>query len=340
MKKKGILIGEFRLLHDLHKEVFMQSAGCVEVIHIGVINYKGIKRYSNIRELSITISKILNDIGIEFYIHEIKEELTNDELESYFINKLKIEDYSEWTLFTDESKRKFKKIKNEMLELFSNKEITVANIEKNIYESKHIAKEFMRYVNKKIVISGTESCGKTVMTKKVSSFLNTSFSEEYGRYHGRKFLGGNDSCFTPKEFVHIAMQQILQDKKVNMYSRLFLLVDTDMVVTLNFLNKYRDEYIKNNNWSDDLEEEYIKAKDTLETLIENHDQDLTILLKPNVKFVEDGIRWHDRGFEEREKEFNELKKLYDKFNIKYVVVDKKSYNERFKEVIKHIKNNF
>lgn len=329
--EKGILISEYRLLHNRHKEIIIQSAGCVDILHIVILKNEH-KRYSNIRELSIAISKILTDIGIEFHIHT-----SESEIESEIIKKLNIEDFDTWRIFTNKEDKVKTKIKKEKLELFSSEDITVENIEKDMYNSKDIAKEFMRYINKKIVISGTESCGKTVMTKKLASLLDTSFSEEYGRYHGRKFLGGNDNCFSPKEFVHIAMEQILQDKKINMYARLYLIVDTDIVVTLNFLYKYRSKYIKTNRWDDELEQEYIDAKKTLKNLISKHSQNLTFLLKPNVQFVEDGIRWKDIGLEERLKEFNKLRNIYDEFDIEYKVISKTSYNERLKEVMEYIR---
>lgn len=46
---------------------------------------------------------------------------------------------------------------------------------------------------KKVLITGTESCGKTTITKYLAKIFHTSWSEEIGRYYSTKYLGGNES---------------------------------------------------------------------------------------------------------------------------------------------------
>ena len=44
---------------------------------------------------------------------------------------------------------------------------------------------------KSVLITGTESCGKTTLTKKLAKIYNTSWSEEVGRFYSRDYLGGD-----------------------------------------------------------------------------------------------------------------------------------------------------
>ncbi len=339
--KYGICAGKFRILHKGHKEYFIQASGEVEKLHIVIADDKKTRRYSTVYELKQSIGEIMKNLKIDYEIF-ISPNFRGDinGWESWLIENLGIENLEEWIIFNSKENYENYKLKNFYLDLFMSKKISSSNIEENPYtleNSNYICDEFLPYMNKKIIISGTESCGKTVMCKKLSSLFDTKYSEEYGRYHGRKFLGGQDECYRPKDFVHIAMQQILQDKEINMYAKRILVVDTDMVVTLRFLYEYMEELKTKIDWTDELEQEFIYAESTLKSLIKSHKQDLTILLAPTVKYYNDSIRW-EKAQEERMKNYISLKQLYDKFNIKYVEVVSENYNERFKDTVKYITN--
>ena len=60
---------------------------------------------------------------------------------------------------------------------------------------------------KKVLIAGTESCGKTTLTKCLAKLFNTSWSEEVGRYYAQIYLGGDESIFTDEDFGHMAHLQ-------------------------------------------------------------------------------------------------------------------------------------
>ncbi len=337
--KYGICAGKFRILHKGHKEYFIQASGEVEKIHIVIADDEKTKRYSSVYELKQSIGEIMKNLKIDYEIH-ISPNYRGDieGWEQWLIDNLKIEDVKDWIIFNSKENYENHKLKNGYLNLFMSKKISSSNIEENPYtleNSNYICDEFLPYMNKKIVISGTESCGKTVMCKKLSTLFDTKFSEEYGRYHGRKFLGGQDDCYRPKDFAHIAMQQILQDKEVNLGAKRILVVDTDMIVTLRFLYEYMEELKNNIEWTEELEQEFIYAENTLRGLAKVHKQDLTILLAPTVEYYDDGIRW-SKDNEERMRNYEDLKKLYDEFDIKYVEVKSSNYNDRFKEAVKYV----
>ena len=64
---------------------------------------------------------------------------------------------------------------------------------------------------KKVLIAGTESCGKTTLTKCLAKLYNTSWSEEVGRYYARDFLGNDETIYTDVDFSRIAHIQYEQD---------------------------------------------------------------------------------------------------------------------------------
>ncbi len=338
--KYGICAGKFRILHKGHKEYFIQASGEVEKLHIVITDDKDTIRYSTIYELEQSIGEIMKDLAIDYKIiisPNFRGDI--DAWEEWLVKNLNVENINDWIIFNSKEDYTNKRFKNSYLKLFMSTKISASNIEESPYtleNSNYICDEFLPYINKKIIISGTESCGKTFMCKKLSSVFDTEYSEEYGRYHARKFLGGQDSCFRPKDFVHIAMQQILQDKEVNLKAKRVLIVDTDIIVTLRFLYEYTNELRKQIEWTEELEKEFIYAENTLVELAQNHKQDLTILLAPNVEYHNDGIRWEKEN-DVRMKNYEELKILYNRFNIKYVEISEINYNDRFKKAVNYIK---
>lgn len=337
--KYGICAGKFRILHKGHKEYFIQASGEVEKLYIVIADDDQTKRYSTVYELQQSIGEIMKNLKIDYEIF-ISPNFRGkiEDWENWLIDNLKIENLEEWIIFNSKENYENYKLRNAFLDLFMSIKISASDIEESPFtleNSNYICDEFLPYINKKIVISGTESCGKTVMCKKLSSVFDTSFSEEYGRYHARNFLGGQDSCYRPKDFVHIAMQQILQDKEVNMTAKRILVVDTDMIVTLRFLYEYIEELKTRITWTQELENEFVYAENTLKELARNHKQDLTVLLAPTVKYHNDGIRW-EKDEAERMKNYEKLKELYDEFEIEYVEVLADNYNDRFKDTVNYI----
>lgn len=64
----------------------------------------------------------------------------------------------------------------------------------------NIAKE---YFVKKVVIVGTESCGKSTLVHNIALYYNTNYIKEYGRTICEE-LGGYEDVFTDNVFPYIA----------------------------------------------------------------------------------------------------------------------------------------
>ncbi|MGL4662919.1 MAG: AAA family ATPase, partial [Culicoidibacterales bacterium] len=236
----GAICGKFRIIHVAHKELMIQAMGKVDHLHIFVCDVANIKRYASILETKIAIGEILKKYDTPFTIHVLSpQELIDSPAPSPEWDRLLLSKAGQIDVIFD-SKEVYGNtlLHNEYINLFSSKKISASDIEKNPYgdyEANLIAPEFMRFMNKKVVLTGIESCGKTTMAKKLADFFHTTYSEEYGKYYSNEELGSIESCYQPKDFVHIANSQLLQDKLKNKKAHRMLIVDTDPIVTLFYL---------------------------------------------------------------------------------------------------------
>lgn len=339
--KHGAICGKFRIIHIAHKELMIQAMGKVDHLHIFICDVPNIKRYASLLETKIAIGEILKKYDIPFTIHTLtSQELIDAPAPSPEWDRLLLSKAGQLDVIFD-SKEIYGNtlIQNEYITLFSSKKISASDIEKNPYsdyESSLIAPEFMRFMNKKVVLTGIESCGKTTIAKKLSDFFHTTYSEEYGKYYSKDELGSIESCYQPKDFVHIANAQLLQDKLKNKYAHRMLIVDTDPIVTLFYLELYKSDIMLDGNIS---EEDYIKAYTELVEKCRNYTADIFIYLTPKVKFIQDGTRLVPD--EERQIQLNErLQSLYKHFNIPLTIVDSINYNDRFIDTVNVIKAEF
>ncbi len=347
MYRYGIVGGKFRLLHYAHREYFIQAMGEVDKLYI-VISQGDFKRYASLAETQQSVGKIMQNMGFkageDYEICIAPYFDNNQDWEDWLIEKLDIKNLAEWIIFNSKEEYTNIKFKNKFLKLESAaniENISATHIEEDPYtlvNSNFICKEFLTYMNKKVVITGTESCGKTVLAAKLAGVFDTCFSEEYGRHHAAIFLGDQDITYQPKDFVHIAMQQTLQDKEMNEKAKRLLVVDTDPVVTLRFFYSYMERIKEMGLWDETLEEEAIAAENQLIDFIKKYKYDLIVMLNPEVDLLHDGVRW-DIPTEERWKNHNNLKALYLKYGLKFYEVNSQNYNQRFIDAVKLIREN-
>lgn len=169
---------------------------------------------------------------------------------------------------------------------------------------------------KKVLIAGTESCGKTTLTKCLAKLFNTSWSEEVGRYYARDYLGGDESIYTDEDFSRMAHLQWEQDYHALRNSNKVCFFDTDAVVT----DYYSELYMGHRN---PLVESYIAPEK----------YDVLLYLMPDVAWVSDGQRLN--GDQERRERLNDhLIGMYREFGFgdKLVVV-RGDYNSRLNTAI-------
>jgi NadR type nicotinamide-nucleotide adenylyltransferase len=80
---------------------------------------------------------------------------------------------------------------------------------------------------KRIVLTGTESVGKSYLVKVLATHFHTNFVEEYGRTYVEKF--GTD--FDLMDISHIAAGHLFLEDKAALDANQVLFCDTDLIVT-------------------------------------------------------------------------------------------------------------
>ena len=170
---------------------------------------------------------------------------------------------------------------------------------------------------KRVLISGTESCGKTTMTKMLAKIFHTSWAREEGRFYSTKYFGGNEDVFEVDDFLKICWEQReIEDHAVKTANQITFF-DTDAVVTQFYCNMYLGEH-----------------NPKIETFVDPTLYDKVLFLTPSVKWVSDGFRWNDND-SVRWNLHEELKEMYRErgFGDKLVVIYGNSYRKRLKDAI-------
>jgi len=192
--------------------------------------------------------------------------------------------------------------------------ISATEIRKNPYKHwDYILGSARGFFSKKILITGTESCGKTTLTKYLAKTFYTSWSNEVGRYYAGKYLGGNEDVFTDNDFVNISYKQRDQDEEAIRTSNKLVFFDTDAVVT----DYYSRLYMGHSN-------------KLVAQFIDPLKYDLVFLMTPSVEWVADGQRRNGEE-EERFRLHSLLYSMYLDFGFdksKVIEIDG-NYDERF-----------
>ena len=172
---------------------------------------------------------------------------------------------------------------------------------------------------KKVLITGTESCGKTTITKKLAKIYYTSWSEELGRHYANNYLGGDESVFTPDDFMRIGHLQLEQDIAALKTANRVCFFDTDAVVT-EFYSKI-----------------YLKKKVDLGSYVDPNKYDLILFMAPDVKWVQDGTRFlgeETTRWALKDELYNDY--LSEGFDAKKINIISGNYEERLSKVMELI----
>jgi len=145
---------------------------------------------------------------------------------------------------------------------------------------------------KKVLITGTESCGKTTLTKELAKMFFTSWAREEGRYYSTKYFGGNEQVFEPDDFYNIAWEQRQIDDHAIRTANRIVFIDTDAVVTQYYCAMYMGD-----------------KNPKIDTLIDPNRYDKVLMLTPDVRWVADGFRWNSDA-DKRWRLHEELRDLY------------------------------
>jgi|GEM_PF-2757118 len=177
--KHAGIAGKFRLLHKAHIELIIRAMGYTENLHVFIVDIPEYKRYASIENLIASFEEVFHNLGFTRYqIHVIEEDLKG---RAWDEKLLSLVPHLE-TMFDSKELYGNILVNNAFIQLNASKEISVTNIEKNLYHKENfyfIAKEFRKYINKKIVVSGTEKSGITTLTRKLGLYYNVTLYTEF-----------------------------------------------------------------------------------------------------------------------------------------------------------------
>ncbi len=173
------------------------------------------------------------------------------------------------------------------------------------------------FFSKKVLIAGTESCGKTTLTKCLAKLFNTSWSEEVGRYYAEHYLGGDETIYTDEDFARMAYLQAEQDFQAMRNANKVCFFDTDAVVT----DYYSELYMGHRSH-------------LVEAFISPEKYDVLLYLAPDVKWVADGQRLNgDQA--RREKLNSRLLDMYAEFGFaEKIMIVSGDYTERLNTAVR------
>ncbi|AOT69000.1 multifunctional transcriptional regulator/nicotinamide-nucleotide adenylyltransferase/ribosylnicotinamide kinase NadR [Geosporobacter ferrireducens] len=183
-----------------------------------------------------------------------------------------------------------------------------------VYKHWEMLPDFVRsYFIKKVVIVGTESCGKSTLTQYLAKLYNTTYVEEYGRTICEE-LGGYEDILTKDIFSQIAYKHKVLEYEAYKKANKVVFIDTEAIVT-----QYYSELCLG------------ESNPVVDSVAEDQDYDLWIYLEPDVQWVNDGLRTY--GEEKTRHENNlKLKEMLKNRKIEFVSV-RGTYIERLNKSV-------
>jgi HTH-type transcriptional repressor of NAD biosynthesis genes len=182
------------------------------------------------------------------------------------------------------------------------------------------------YFMKKIIFMGPESCGKTVMSEKVSAYFDSECVPEFGRTY-TDYLSDNELQIELRDFVKIAgghsklirtvANNNVHAESINRYHDKLLFIDTDFITT----RIWSEIYMRNISPElSEFENDYMQRGDVY------------FLMKPDVEWINDGTREFPHL---REWHFDRIKKELEKRNLPFLIIEG-NYEERYQMVMSHL----
>jgi HTH-type transcriptional repressor of NAD biosynthesis genes len=186
---------------------------------------------------------------------------------------------------------------------------------------------------KKFIFVGPESSGKTTLCQFISNKYSTHSVPEMCRIFAEEkilFINPNISAsnlnfnFILDDFINMANCQNHEENLLTQKANKILICDNDSFALSIWCERYLGKYYN------EIYDIYKKA-DYLE-----NEKKIYILTKPNVPFIQDGLR---DGEHIRDWMYNRFLEEFKNKNIKYYIIDSPNYDERYIQAIKIIDEN-
>ena len=315
---KGLVIGKFMPLHKGHEaliEFAAQNCDHLTVLLCSTINepIPGIKR-----EEWLNLHYPQNDIEV-YHLEYDEAELPNTSESSIDVSRVWSAKIKEILpninrLFSSEPYGKFVTdflgIEHQSFELSRTSfPISATEIRNNPFKNWDLISKVSRsYFVFKVAIVGTESTGKTTLTKKLAAHFNTSFAKEMGR----EIVPKTEEC-TMDHLHQIAVKQAEEIKNATAAANKIMFSDTELNITKSYAQfLFNQELIVNDR-------------------VEEINQfDLVLYLENDAKYTQDGTRLENS----RRDELDQSHRLH--FREQKVVFINGDWEERFQKSLAEI----
>lgn len=328
MKKVGFFGGKFLPLHAGHVFAITKAACMVEELYV-VLSYSKIKDSRLCRENNI--QDIPHTVRLQ-WLSTLTKDMVN-------VKVIAVEDFS----YSDETYDWEKgasdiqaAIGKEIDVVFSSEHSYTSIFQKNYPSAEHIVIDAERktfpisatmiredgpyehwdmlpevvrpFFVKKVALVGTESCGKSTVTRYLSQIYQTSYVDEYGRTICEE-LGGCDGIMTEDHFKELAYSHKYMEYQTLKKANKVMFIDSEALVSQYYSILYLGYEC-----------------DWLEGVIDSQEYDLYLFLEPDIPWVNDGLRAH--GEQSIRLANNELlKNMFRARNIPFVTISG-TYEER------------
>lgn len=357
MKSDGILVGKFLPLHRGHLTHIFNSYSQCENLNIVICSNKkldvslckeaGIKYISPDLRMRWLIEELkgFNNIKI-FILNEDEDtpdypdgwESWSNQLKNLIFQNSLCKEWKNFAIFTGE------KIDIEFYKhYFPSAEVYYFDYSLSRYpiSATQIRKEPLKYWDyicgsarsffaKKILITGTESTGKTSLTKMLAKIFHTSWAEEAGRIYVEQNVK-DERYITDQDYLNIINTQIEYNNRALKTCNKICFFDTDIIVTYYYYLLYKQE-----TNSKEISKEF---ENLFKSIYETQYKDLYdykfFMSSKGVRWVDDGLRQH---FSNRSELDITLFNHYNKFNSFDLNFVDGNYNNRFTTLYKFCRN--
>ena len=323
----GMYGGSFNPMHNGHMECIIKAASMCEQLFV-VISYRNDDSDIDVKIKYRWVYTLTKHIGnVDIILLEDKLKNKSDYTEEYWEEDCRRvreaagkkfdvvfcgSDYDEssfWNVCYPESE----------LYIFERDKYNSTEIREDPYAHWDWLPMFVRpYYVKKVLIIGSESCGKSVLAINLAHHYHTCHLEEVGRELSE--LSGTDRMMLTEDYTRILLEHKAKEMRLVQHCNKVLIEDTDCLITRFFM-----DFLENGN------EENIGLAESIARL--NH-YDLILHAEPDVEWVQDG----DRSAEiaaDRQRYSDRIEELYRRFGFRCVRIGG-SYDERYEQAKEHI----
>lgn len=336
--KTAVIIGKFYPLHDGHIDMIERALLNFDKVHVLVCT-NSTQTWGDLtpEERTTAVVYSLNyhypELSAKMEVHHFDDSNMPDAVESdnevsrvwaeFLVNR-----FPDMTHFYGSEPY------IEMMAKHQNKEFVMDNRKLNLISGTmcraDLTKNFAflsiymkRKLAKRICVVGAESSGKSTLVNKLYQKYQSKSTRVLEA--GRMLM--STPSLTANHFEDFALKQFsdifLNDHKC---TKPYQFIDTDLGITELYLN----EYINLGSYY---------TLNVIEALRKKEKYDFYLVLAPNVKFVQDGMRIHEDQ-KKREAFFNKVLDYVQKSGVPYKVIDQSDYGERFDSAVQVLESVF